>query len=245
VSPEIERLLEAATRPYRGAGRYAWHFARGKLRYDPVFVSLLRRGVLPNRGKLLDLGCGQGVLLSLLEAAKAQYPSGAWPREWPAPPMGLTLQGVELREDRLRAARQALDAGVEIVQGDVRKIELQRCAAIAILDVMLYLDESEQERLLDGVAAALDPGGLLLLREADASAGFAFQVTKWSERIAGAMRGDLVRPLRYRSAMQWIAELAQRGFTVSAEPMSAGTPFANVLFIARKERVTGFPPSGE
>ena len=234
MNPEIRPLFEAATRPYLGAGRYAWHFARGKLRHDPVFFSLLRRGLLPDRGKLLDLGCGQGVLLSLLEAAKAQYHAGAWPRSWPAPPLNLALQGVELREDRVRAARQAL-GGVEVIQGDLRGIELQPCAVIAILDVMLYLGEAEQQRLLDRAAAALEPGGLLLLREADASAGFAFQVTKWSERIADAMRGNLARPLRYRSAVQWIAELSERGFTVSAEPMSKGTPFANVFFIARKE----------
>jgi hypothetical protein len=41
--------------------------------------------------------------------------------------------------------------------------------------------------------------------------------------------------LCYRSAIQWIAELVERGFAVDAEPMSAGTPFANVLYVARKE----------
>lgn len=234
MNPEIRPLFEAATRPYLGAGRYAWHFARGKLRHDPVFFSLLRRGLLPDRGKLLDLGCGQGVLLSLLDAAKAVYQAGAWPRSWPAPPLNLALRGVELREDRVRAARQALGGGVEIIRGDLRGLGLQPCAVIAILDVMLYLDEVEQQRLLDRAAAALEPGGLLLLREADAGAGLSFQVTKWSEKIAGAMRGDFSRPLRYRSATQWIAELAERGFAVSAEPMSEGTPFANVLYIARK-----------
>ena len=241
MSPDFRPLFEAATQPHRKAGRYAWHFARGKLRHDPVFVSLLRRGLLPDRGRLLDLGCGQGVLLSLLEAAKAQYQAGAWPPGWPVPPLNLVLQGVELREDRVRAARNALGVDVEIAQGDLRRLELRPCAAIAILDVMLYLDEAEQLHLLDRVAAALEPGGLLLLREADAGAGFAFHVTRWSERIACAMCGDFARPLRYRSAIQWIAELERRGLAVRAEPMSEGTPFANVLFIARKELATGFP----
>ena len=242
MNPEIRPLFEAATRPYSGAGRYAWHFARGKLRHDPVFFSLLRRGLLPDKGRLLDLGCGQGVLLSLVVAAKAQYQAGAWPQGWPAPPLNLVLQGVELREDRARAARRALGADVQITQGDLRGLELQPCAAIAILDVLLYLDESEQLRVLDRVASALEPGGLLLLREADASAGIAFQVTRWSERVACAMRGDFARSLRYRSAIQWVAELEQRGLAVSAEPMSEGTPFANVLFVARKELATRFPP---
>ncbi|MGH8621345.1 MAG: class I SAM-dependent methyltransferase [Burkholderiales bacterium] len=235
---EARPLFEAATLPYRRVGRYAWHFARGKLRHDPVFFFLLRRGLFPDRGSLLDLGCGQGILLSLLKAAKEQYQAGSWSRDWPAPPLNLGLLGVELREDRVQAARLALGGSVEVIPGDVREVALRPCTVIVILDVLLCLGDEEQRRLLDRVAAALEPGGLLLLREADAGSGLAFQVTKWSERIAGALRGRFGQPLHYRSAVQWIAELAERGFTVEAEPMSAGTPFANVLFVARKSNVT-------
>lgn len=227
-------MFEAATRPYIGAGQYAWHFARGKLRHDPVFFSLLRRGLLPDRGSLLDLGCGQGVLLSLLKAAREQYQAGRWPRGWPAPPLNLGLQGIELHADRVQAARRALGGSVRVDLRDLRDFDFQPCSVILMLDVLLYLGEAEQQRLLEQAAGALEPGGLLLLREADAGAGFAFQVTKWSERIAGALRGEFSEQLHYRSAVQWIAELAGRGFAVSAQPMSEGTPFANVLFVARK-----------
>jgi SAM-dependent methyltransferase len=229
-------LFEAATRPYRAAGRYAWHFARGKLRHDPAFFSVLRRGVLPDRGRLLELGCGQGLLLSLLRAAREGYHAGWWPQDWPVPPLNLDLTGIELREDRVRAAREALGASVPVILGDLREVALRPASVIVILDVLLYLGDEEQRRLLDRVAAALEPGGLLLLREADASAGFAFQVTRWSERIAGALRNLSRQRLHYRGAVQWIAELGERGFAVEAEPMSQGTPFANVLFVARKEK---------
>jgi len=234
MEPQVRLLLDAATRPYIGVGRYAWHFARGKLRYDPVYFSLLRRGLLPDRGSLLDLGCGQGVLLSLLKAAKQQYQAGRWPRDWPAPPLNLGLQGIELREDRVQAARHALGGSVQVDQRDLREFDLHPCSVIVMLDVLLYLGEEEQQRLLDRATRALEPGGLLLLREADAGAGFAFQVTKWSERITGALRGEFGQQLHYCSAVHWIAELAGRGFAVSAQPMNDGTPFANVLFVARR-----------
>ena len=234
MDPQVRLLFDAATRPYVGAGRQAWHFARGKLRYDPVFFSLLRRGLLPDRGSLLDLGCGQGILLSLLKAAKEQYRAGLWPRDWPAPPMNLGLQGIELRADRVQVARRALGGSVQVDLRNLRDLELRPCSVIVILDVLLYLGDAEQQRLLEKVAGALEPGGLLLLREADAGAGFAFQVTKWSERIASALRGEFGQQLHYRSAVNWIAELAGRSFAVSTVPMSEGTPFANVLFVARK-----------
>ena len=241
MEPEVRRLFEAATRPYRAAGRYAWHFARGKLRHDPVHFSVLKRGVLPDRGTLLDLGCGQGLLLSLLKAAKEQYRAGAWPPDWPAPPQHLALHGIEMSERRVRAARAALGGDVQVDAGDLRELDLQRCSAIAMVDVLLYLEEAQQLRLLDKVTAALEPGGVLLLRETDAHGGFAFHVTKWSERAACVLRGEFRQALHlhYRGLVQWLAELGERGFSVEAEPMSAGTPFATVLFVARKSPVSG------
>lgn len=239
MKPEEKLLFEAATRPFLGAGRYAWHFARGKLRHDPVYFSVLRRGVLPDNGTLLDLGCGQGLLLSLLKAAREQYQARSWPPDWPAPPQYLALHGIEMSERRVRAARRALGGAAQVDAGDLRELDLPSCSVCAMLDVLFYLDEAEQQRLLDKAAAALEPGGLLLLRDTDAGGGFAFQVSKWSERIACALRGQFGQALHFRGALQWLAELAERGFTVEAEPMSAGTPFAAVLYVARKGPISG------
>jgi SAM-dependent methyltransferase len=234
MDPLLRQLLEIAARPYGEAGRLARHFARGKLRHDPVFLCLLRRGLLPDQGSLVDLGCGRGLLLSLLKAAKEQYASGRWPLDWPAPPMHLALRGIDSHAGRVRLACRALGSGAQVDLQDLHHLELRPCSAIVLLDVLLYLGEAEQERVIEKAAAALEPGGLLLLREADAGAGFAFRVTKWSARFEAAMRGGLRQRLRCRSAAHWTAELARRGFAVDAQPMSQGTPFANVLFVARK-----------
>src|SRR3970040_1289545 len=130
MRPEVRPLFEAATRPYIGAGQYAWHFARGKLRHDPFFFSLLRRGLLPDRGSLLDLGCGQGILLSLLKAAKEQYQAGSWPRDWPPPPLNLGLRGIELSAGQVQAARHALGDSVQGDQRGLRALDFPRWAVI-------------------------------------------------------------------------------------------------------------------
>lgn len=57
-------------------GRFAYHFARGKLGGDPVFLALLERGLLSDRARILDLGCGQGLLAAWLLAARRQFESG-------------------------------------------------------------------------------------------------------------------------------------------------------------------------
>ncbi len=234
MDPQLELLLDVATRPYLAAGRHALYSARWKLRLDPVFFALLRHGLFPGCGRLLDLGCGQGILLSLLQAAKGRYQAGAWPPSWPPPPLNLDLNGIDLREDRVRVARRALGDSVPVEACDLRDLDFQPCSVIVMLDVLLYLGAEEQRRVLQKAAEALGSGGLLLLREADAGAGLAFHATRLAERLLEALRGRLRNRLHYRSAAQWAGVLESLGFSVDVEPMSEGTPFANVLFVARK-----------
>ena len=63
-------LLDAASAPYRRAGRFAWQFARGKLGMDPVFRHLLREGLIRPQARVLDIGCGRGLLASLLQGPR-------------------------------------------------------------------------------------------------------------------------------------------------------------------------------
>jgi SAM-dependent methyltransferase len=230
------RLLEATTRPYAAAGRAELHRARGKLRRDPVYFFLLRKGLLPRHGRLLDLGCGRGLLLALVRAARECHRDGAWPDGWEAPPADLALAGIDLRAEHVEIARLALGERTRLEVGDLRALDFAPCEAILLLDVLFYLDAEEQRSTLVKAVAALEQGGVLLVREADAGAGPAFEMTRLSERVLETLRGRPLSRLRYRRAADWVDLLRSLGLEVSSEPMSAGTPFANVLFIGRKIR---------
>jgi hypothetical protein len=117
---------------------------------------------------------------------------------------------------------------------DAKNAEFQRCSAIVMLDVLFYLEAPEQDRLLQKAARALDSQGVLLIREPDTSAGTAFMLTQCAERFAGVLRGQFRQRLNYRSAGDWLDSLERLGFCARAEPMSGGTPFANVLFVATR-----------
>lgn len=231
---EITGLLETAAAPYRAAGRYPWHFARGKLRGDPIFVALLREGLLPDEGELLDLGCGQGLLMALLLASRQHFAADAWPADWPKPPMALAMRGIELDEKRVKAAQVALGDAAGVEAGDLRQVSLPTCTVITIFDVLFYMDRPAQRRVLENCAQALAPDGLLLLRETDASQGLRFYMTRWAERLMCWSRGQFRQPLSYRRREEWLVLLSELGFRVTEQPMSAGTPFSNRLFIARR-----------
>ena len=233
VFPETEAKI-LTDRPYFGIGTFAWQFGRNKLRFDPVYSMLLQHGYLPDRGTLVDLGCGRGLLLALLVAARDQFGGGRWPPGWPPPPLKLLLHGIEIDPDRASLAQRALVNQARVTRHDIRDATLPPCSAIVLIDVLMYLEESDQFRVLQKAAAALEPGGLLLVREADACAGLAFLVTRWSERLLEILRGRLRNRLHYRSAIQWAGLIESLGFSVSVAPMSAGTPFANMLFHCKK-----------
>lgn len=231
----LEAIVGAAGRAYAGAGRGAVHFARGKLRHDPVFRAILARGLVPDGARLVDLGCGQGVLPAFLLAARAHYERGEWPSAWPPPPRLASVFGVDLRRRAIAAGRIALGERAAFEVGDVRTAAIPPCDAVAILDVLHYVPVPDQERVLARCAAAFAPGGVLLLRVGDADAGVRAAITRFADQAITLVRGGCPR-LYTRGLKSWIATVEHAGFRVEAAPMSDGTPFANVLIVARPAR---------
>ena len=225
-------LLDAASEPYRNAGRFAYHFARGKLRTDPVYRAILELGLLLGRARVLDLGCGQGLLASWLKAAERCYTRGSWPRTWPPAPRALSTRGIELKARDVERARRALGAGSEVSQADIRDTAFGAVDAVVILDVLHYMPPQAQLEVLKRVRAALPLRGLLLLRVGDAGGGLRFRWGQCSDKLVMLLRGHSLVAQHCRSVAQWRVLLRECGFDSEAKPMSQGTPFANVLLIA-------------
>jgi len=230
------RLVDAAAERYRPVGHFAYHFAHGKLGGDPVFVALLSRGLVRDGARVLDLGCGQGLLASWLIAARECHRSGDWYAGWPPPPAAWSFRGIELMPREVARARQALDAVADVEAGDIRTAEFGQADTVVILDVLHYLDAASQEEVLSRVRAALSPVGVLLLRIGDASGGLRFRISHWVDQTVLFARGQGCVRLHCRSLPQWIGLLERLGFQTDAIPMSARTPFANVLLVARPRR---------
>jgi SAM-dependent methyltransferase len=234
TDPAAERLFDAAARRYAPAGRFARHFARGKLRGDPVFAEILRRGLVRDDARLLDLGCGQGCLLALLAAAEVQHRAGRWPAGWPPPPAGVALRGIEFLAKDVARANTALGGAGTVEPGDLRAVPLPPADVIVLMDVLHYLEPDAQERLLARIAQALTPAGLFLTRVGDPSAGLTAAFTWVIDQLVAFSRGQGLHRFHRRSIADWTAALERHGLAVTAEPMNGTLPFANVLLVGRK-----------
>jgi len=235
-SPLKLKLLEAACQPYRAAGSFHYHWARGKLGHDPVFTSLLEQGTL-NRGvRVLDLGCGRGLLASWFLAADQLAASGLWPTGFEVP-RDIQFHGVDLDASACAVGNRALQPHygdrVSLASGDMCRADLRGYDVITLLDVLHYIPFAKQDLLLDQIRAALGFSGMLVARVGNAQGGWRFRFSQCVDIAVAYAQGNRIRSLHCRPLSDWTHILEARGFTVTAQLMSDGTPFANALLVAR------------
>ena len=229
----LRRLIDRATVPYRAAGRFAWYFARGKLGGDPVFAGLLEHGLIPDQARVLDIGCGQGLLASWLLSAKAMHAAGDWPPHWPPAPAPRAIHGIELMPRDVERARRALGDAAVFTVGDMCAADFGRADAVVVLDVLHYVSIDAQDAVLRRIRDALSPDGVLVLRVGDAAGGWPFRFSVWVDHVVTFVRGHRNSRLHCRSLSAWKEALIALGFTVRSLPMNQGTPFANILLVAQ------------
>jgi trans-aconitate methyltransferase len=215
----FEDAVTEAVAHYATSSRLARGMMRGKLRVDPVYRELLDRG-LGDARRIVDLGCGRGLLFALILASQgsAKRPD---------------LHGIEVAASAAHTARQALGDAVKIVEADLAEQPVPPCDTVTLLDVAHYLPVPVQDDLLARVRAALPIGGRFFVREADAAAGAGFLAVRAAERLAAIRGGAGLRRFAYRTVAELKSRLESSGFTVTTTPMGRGTPFANVLLEAR------------
>jgi len=237
-------LHEVAANLYRGCGRFPFHFARGKLKYDPIMTDLLTLGCLSRKdasaARLLDLGCGQGLLFAMLDASARMAQQSQPPASWPAARPIAFAKGFDAAPADVRRGHAMLvnrtqpHLVAEIVMADIRTLDLPACDIVVAIDVLHYMPYADQEGLLRKIDAALAPGGRLVLRVGDAAQSHASRVSCWVDRAVAAARGQGWPALWRRPISEWQCLLQQSGFAATAVKTYRSWWAVNVLVCGDK-----------
>ena len=173
---------------------------------------------LPQRGTVLDVGCGFG-LFSL-------YYASACPQ--------LHIHGLDLNPRRVSTATAAAErlglTNVNYEVKDARAFAVEReYQAAYMLDVIHHIGRDEAQRLLTSIAESLPIGGVLIVKDVDTRPTYKRLFTR---ALDWAM--DPSANVNYWSAGDLQVLLQQIGFRVYRHQMNDVMPYPHVLFICAK-----------
>ena len=204
--------------------------ARFALVRDPILPDLLDEPMFTDARRILDLGCGRGVLAALVAAGPGGFGSDR------------SYLGVDLSERYIRAAREALHdvAGTSFAATDLRDFDPPAADIVLLVDVLRYLPLSAQDALLRRLGRVLPPGSTLLVREVDAAAGARFRWTAVLEFLSLFLPGRPHHRFSYRRASDLRNALLASGFEVRDRTTVRSAP-RSVVFLEAVRRPAAAP----
>jgi hypothetical protein len=102
---------------------------------------------------------------------------------------------------------------------------------VLFFDVLHMMPAADQEQLLASTAKGLEPGGMILIREPDAAAGWRFLAVRAGNTAKAVLTGNWRQTFHFRTVEDWTVCFTRLGFRVDERGAGQGTPFANVLFV--------------
>lgn len=216
------------------AARAAFHCYRGLPRSTRAHLTIrwltcpmtAIAAEIPQAGRVLDLGCGHGFLSLYLAADGPER----------------TVCGVDVDAAKIaEAKRAAADGGgfehvsFTEVPADWRPPAEPPWDAIVVNDVLYLLGEPGALALLGAAAAAIAPGGRLVVKEIDTKPWWKYRLAIAQElaatRLAKVTAGDHVA---FCSPASIVATMEAAGLTVRERRVDRGYPHPHHLFVGSR-----------
>lgn len=207
--------------------RWHYHYARTKLRCDPLYGGVVA-ALAGSDASVLDLGCGLGLLAHCLRASALCLP----------------YRGVDNDAGKISVAREAAARAmladtafecIDLSQTDASQPLRQHRGSVAILDVLQFLPPQAHAPLIDAAVACLTPGARLLIRTGLADGSERARVTRAVDSLSRALRWMNSGPKRYPERATLQAQLDSHGLDTQFVPLWGRTPFNNWLLVACRE----------
>jgi 2-polyprenyl-3-methyl-5-hydroxy-6-metoxy-1,4-benzoquinol methylase len=173
---------------------------------------------LPASGQVLDVGCGFG--LFALHFAM-QNPA-------------LRIHGFDLSERRVNMARRAAGrlgaANVRFDVADAARFRFDSAISAAyMLDLIHHIPQQSVAPLIDTIAANLEIGGRLLVKDIEPSPAYKLGFTWALDKLM-----DYKAPVRYWAPEEIQPLIERAGFVVHRHRMIDYLPYPHILYVSTR-----------
>jgi 2-polyprenyl-6-hydroxyphenyl methylase/3-demethylubiquinone-9 3-methyltransferase len=214
LSPDL--AIRAALSQYRAQPRAIRAFVRARHLLAPLARVLAE---LPERGRLLDVGCGHGLFANALAL-------GSPARD---------VLGIDPSSTKIAVAR-ASGAGipnVRYLQGIVQDLPEREFDAISILDVLYLLPVPEKLAVLRACRERIAPDGVLVVKTNDTRPTWKYRVARLQEQLMTGFGLTMGHGLHFLSREQNAALLELAGFRPNTVVIPSWLPYPHVMFVSR------------
>jgi 2-polyprenyl-3-methyl-5-hydroxy-6-metoxy-1,4-benzoquinol methylase len=178
--------------------------------------------LFPGQGRILDVGCGHGLLINLLSRDSSR---GA-----------LELCGIDHDPAKIKIAQGAARPGVTFSTRAIQALPEASFDVISIVDVLYAVKRQSWSPILDHCFQAMKPEGTLIVKEVIDQPRWKYRAIMAQEMLSVTVlritKGD--RP-HFESAATYRKAIVESGFDILNErPLGSASWISHYLFVAKK-----------
>jgi 2-polyprenyl-3-methyl-5-hydroxy-6-metoxy-1,4-benzoquinol methylase len=207
-------------RTFRTAGPLTKAYLRIKFKICPV---LEVESHIPRRGRIIDLGCGNGLLAAIMTLGSAER----------------RITGYDLDPKKIRVAEELKIANawsnIDFRPGNITAMDYPQTDVFTLIDVLYLIPFSDQYTILRRCARALRPDGLLVIKEMDTRPRWKYAWNLIQETLAVKVIGfTLGSRFFFRACPDFLTILSSLGFQTTVIGLDRGYPYPHILYLCRK-----------